>query len=76
MAGFTKADVNLLSRIRKNLREQIDHEEGMAVGADHSEHRDRLRKRDRLLREEREIEVLSARITQFIGGSTAPAKTE
>lgn len=72
MPSFTKADINLLSRIRKNLRDQIiDHEEARAHGVPADEVLGRLRKRDRLLREEREIEGLSKRIALEISPTGA-----
>ncbi len=63
MAGFSKADVNLLTRIEKRLRSHIELEEKAAGEAaraiDAGEH---FRERDRLLRDEREVQVLRERI--------------
>lgn len=62
MAQFYLGDVNLLARVQRILREEIERAEAVIDGCPSLEVMARLRRRDRLLREEREIGNLRERV--------------
>ena len=63
MAQFYPSDVNLLARVQRLLWEEIERAEStMAGSAAARENREWRRRRDRLLREHRELGVLRERV--------------
>lgn len=71
----SKADVNLLARVARVLTQEIEREErAMAEAVTHGDSATRamapLRRRDRLLREARDLAELRQRVVRAVDGGT------